>query len=133
VIGRRRRPDPPARAVLGAVAVGRIAIGVTGLLAPGPVLRSLGFDGDDPGGRTLSRMTGARDFGFAALTFAALDDPAALRQAALITGAADAVDCAAMGAAAARGAGQVPTLVLSSLAGAGAAVLSAWAADRLRA
>jgi len=131
VIGRRRQPDPLARAVLGSVAAGRIAIGVTALLAPGPVLRSFGFDGDDPGGYTLSRMTGARDLGFAALTFAAYEDSTALRRAALITGAADAVDCAAFGSAAARGAGNGPFLVLSSLAGAGAAVLSAWAAARL--
>ena len=128
---RRREGDPKAEAILGAIAAGRIAIGVTALLAPGPVLRSFGFDGDDPGGRTLSRMAGARDLGFAALTLAARGDAEALRRAALITGGADAVDCAAFGAAAARGEGLFPTLVLSSLAGAAAAAASAWAAQRL--
>ena len=128
---RRGQPDSLTEAVLGAIAAGRVAIGVTALIAPGPVLRSFGFDGGDPGGRTLSRMTGARDLGFAALTLSARGDSAALRRAALITGAADAVDCAAFGSAAARGEGRVLTLVLSSLAGASAALASAWAAQRL--
>jgi hypothetical protein len=128
---RRRRPDPGADAVLTAIAAGRVGIGVAALLAPGPVLRAFGFDGDDPGGRTLSRMTGARDLGFGLLTLGARGDSEALRRAALITGAADAVDCAAFGAAAARGEGLASTLVLSSLAGAGAAVGSCWAASRL--
>ena len=128
---RRRKVDPAAEAVLGAIAAGRIAIGVTALLAPGPVLKSFGFDDGDPGGRTLSRMTGARDLGFAALTLTGRGDPEALRRAALITGAADGVDCAAFGAAAMRGEGRVSTLALSSVAGAAAAAASAWAAQRL--
>jgi hypothetical protein len=127
----RRRPDPLGRAALGAIAGGRVVIGVGALLAPGKVLRSLGFDGGDPGGRTLARMAGARDLGFAALTLAAFGDREALRLAALITGAADAVDCAAFGANAVRSEGTVPTLFLSSLAGAAAATLSVWAAKRL--
>jgi hypothetical protein len=128
---RRRRPDPLSRAALGAIAAGRVAIGVGALLAPGRVLRSLGFDGDDPGGRTLARMAGARDLGFAALTFTGFGDRDVLRRAALITGAADAVDCVAFGAVAVRSEGTVPTLVLSSLAGAAAAALSVCAAERL--
>jgi hypothetical protein len=128
---RRRRPDPLSRAALGAIAGGRVAIGLGALLAPGPVLRSLGFDGGDPGARAVTRMTGARDLGFAALTFGSFAEREGLRRAALITGGADAVDCAAFGAAAARSEGTVPTLILSSLAGAAAAALSAWAAERL--
>ena len=128
---RRRKPDPRADALLVAVAVGRVAIGVTGLLAPGPLLRSFGWNGADPGGRTLSRMTSARDLGFAALTLSARGDPDALRRAALFTGAADAVDCAAFGTALARGDGRAAPLALSSLAGAGAALASAWAAQQL--
>jgi hypothetical protein len=126
-----RRPKPRGKALLGAIAGGRVAIGAAALLAPGPVLRSLGFDPDDPGARALTRMTGARDLGFASLTFAASGDREALRRAALITGAADAVDCAAFGVVAVSGEGPVPTLVLSSLAGAAAAALSAWAAEQL--
>ena len=128
---RRRRPEPLSQAVLGAIAAGRIAIGAGALLAPGVVLRSLGFDPDDCGARTLARMTGARDLGFAALFVAARGDRHALRRVALISGAADAVDCAAFAAAAAGREEAVPTLVLSSLSGAGAAALSAWAAQRL--
>jgi hypothetical protein len=128
---RRRRPDKLGQAVLGAIAGGRVAIGVAALLAPKPVLRLFDFDGEDLGGQTLARMTGARDLGFAALTLAARRDREALRRAALITGTADAVDCAAFGAAAARAEGNVAILVLSSLAGAGAAALSGWAAARL--
>jgi hypothetical protein len=127
----RRRPDPLSRAALGAIAGARVAIGLGALLAPGRVLQTLGFDSGDPGARTLARMTGARDLAFAALTFTALGDREALRRAALVTGAADAVDCAAFGAVSIRSEGTVPTLVLSSLAGAAAAALSAWAAERL--
>jgi hypothetical protein len=76
-------------------------------------------------------MTGVRDLGFAALTLVARNDRDALRRAALISGAADAIDCAAFGAVAVRREGAVPTLVLSSLSGAAAAVLSAWAAELL--
>ncbi len=126
-----RGPEPRWVALLGAIAAGRIAIGTGALLAPGAVLRSLGFDPDDPGARTLARMTGVRDLGFAALTLVARNDRDALRRAALISGAADAIDCAAFGAVAARREGAVPTLVLSSLSGAAAAALSAWAAERL--
>ena len=101
---------------------------------PAPFFDHLDLTPATFGARTLARMTGVRDLGFAALTMVARERPRdALRRAALISGAADAIDCAAFGAVAVRREGAVPTLVLSSLSGAAAAVLSAWAAERLSA
>ena len=128
---RRRRADPLAERVLLGIAAGRIAIGIAGLAAPRPVLRALGFDSSDPGGVTLSRMTGARDLGLAAITLSARRDADALRRAALAAGAADSVDCAGFAVAAARGETNAAAGALSALAGAGAAAVSAWAATRL--
>ena len=72
--------------------IGRIAIGVGMLAAPGPSLRLLGFGELSTATTTVSRIAGIRDLVLGVVTLAALDDRERLRTATLANAAADAGD-----------------------------------------
>lgn len=126
---RRGKIDPLARQVLLEIAAGRTAIGVAAATAPGLALRALGFPADG-GGQTLARIGGCRDIALGALTLAAGGDRARLRAAGTAAAAVDAGDAVAF-ALAARDPGLRRGGIGSSLAGAGAAAIGAWALRRL--
>ncbi len=131
MIGRRKGPDPPARAVALAIAAGRIAIGAGVLLAPRAALRVLGFPRTDASGRALAKLAGGRDIALGALALAARDDRAALRGACLAGIAADAGDALTLGGAAARGEQLGHAGTVGAASGAAAAVAGTWALNRL--
>jgi hypothetical protein len=127
----RRRPklDPLARQLLLEIAVGRIAIGVAAAAAPGPSLRKLGFPASG-GSQTLTRIAGGRDIALGLLTLAARNDRGRLRAVGTAAAGIDVGDTVAFALAA-----RDPALrrggIGSSLSGAAAAVLGAWALQRL--
>ena len=86
-----RKPDPAARQVLQLIGAGRIGIGIVALLATGPALRLLGFREPSAEARVLARMAGGRDLALGVLTLAAAGDRRALRAAALLGAAVDAL------------------------------------------
>lgn len=130
MIGRRRKPDPPARTAVLGIAAGRIAIGVGALLATRPALKVLGFEASDTSARALTRIAGGRDIAIGVLTIAARDDRRALRD---VTAAAAGVD---LGDAICFGiAGRDPAAgraaVQGIVSGGAAAIVGAWAVRRL--
>jgi hypothetical protein len=108
----------PRRAA-GALAVGRIALGVAVLGAPEEVTsRWLGGHARHPIVRYLARSLGVRDVALGALALASLRDGSSAAQAQLACAAADAVD--ALATVAARS--ELPALgALGTVAVAGAA------------
>jgi hypothetical protein len=122
-------PDPVVRALSAGNGVGRIAIGLGMMLAPGRALAVLGFPEAGEGTMVIGRIAGVRDIVLGLGTVLALRDHSRLRAANLANASADAGDALtftlALGgegdAAARRGlAAAVP-----------AALASLWAARRL--
>lgn len=126
----RARIDPLAQQATTAIAVGRMALGVSALLAPRPALKALGFPETDGTSVALTRLVGTRDIAVALLTLAARDDLGPLRTATAVSAAVDAADALALGLAgrdpAARRAGTV-----GILSGGSAALAGLWAWRRL--
>lgn len=128
----RGRPqiDRIGRDTVLAIAAGRIGIGVGALLATKPALRALGFPPTDSAAASLARVAGSRDIALGLLAFAAREDRAAMRTAAIIAAAVDATDAVAFAAA-----GRDPQLRRASfsgaLSGSAAALAGAWAWRRL--
>jgi hypothetical protein len=83
--------------------IGRIAIGVGMLAAPGGSLRLLGFSDVTSATATVSRIAGVRDLVLGVVTLAALDDRERLRAATLANAAADAGDTIAFALASEAG------------------------------
>lgn len=127
---RRAKMDPKARQLALAIGAGRMALGLSILLATRPALRKMGFGATDASGEALAKLGGGRDLALGAMTLAARDDRLALRTAILVSGACDAADAVALGLAAGRpetrqaGLGGV-------IAGSGAAAACLWAGRRL--
>jgi hypothetical protein len=94
---RRKRIDPLARQSATAIAAGRMALGLSALLAPGPALKALGFSEIDGTSVTLTRLLGTRDVAVALLTLAVRDDPGRLRTATAVSAAVDAADALVFG------------------------------------
>lgn len=94
---RRRRIDPIARQLALEIAAGRIAIGVSALLATQPALKALGFTQIDHANVALGRMAGGRDLALGLLAIAARNDAATLRTAVLAGAAVDAGDAIVFG------------------------------------
>jgi hypothetical protein len=126
----RARIDPIAQQATTAIAVGRMALGASALLAPGPALKALGFSEIDGTSVTLTRLLGTRDLAVGLLTLAARDDLGSLRTATAVSAAVDAADAVALGIAgrdpAARRAGTI-----GILSGGSAALAGLWAWRRL--
>ncbi len=129
-MGRGRKMDPKARQLALAIGAGRVAMGLSILLATRPALIRMGFGATDASGEALAKLGGGRDVALGAMTLAARDDRQALRTAILVSGACDAADAVALGISARRpetrqaGIGGV-------IAGGGAAAACLWAWRRL--
>lgn len=127
---RRRKIDPLGRNAVLAIAAGRIGIGVGALLATKPALRALGFPPPDSAADSLARIAGSRDIALGLLAFAAREDAAAMRTAALVAAAVDAADAFAFSLA-----GRDPQLrragVSGAVSGSAAALAGVWAWRRL--
>jgi hypothetical protein len=121
---------PSPRAVVLAVAAGRLGIGTGILAARRPALRALGFGKTDGAGETLATLAGSRDVALGLLPFLLQDDRRALRTAAILAAAVDASDALAF-AAATRRPGLGRAGVSGMLSGAAAALAGAWAASKL--
>lgn len=121
---------PSPRAVVLAVAGGRLGIGVGILLARRPTLRALGFGETDGAGETLATLAGSRDVALGLLPFIVHSNPAALRTAAILGAAVDAGDALVFAAATRK-----PELRRAGasglLSGGGAALAGLWAWRRL--
>ncbi len=89
------------RTRVAAMAIGRVAIGATALLAPGPSSRLLGYprEQDSPTARLMGRMFGVRDFALGALVWHVRDDPTHSRYVYKLNAWVDIGDAAAMAAA----------------------------------
>jgi len=124
-------PDPLARAMVLAVAAGRLAIGAGALLATRRALGVLGFD--RPGGATvaLARLAGGRDIALGLHALAAGSDRRRLREAAALGAFVDAGDAFAFAAALASRDGIDRTAALNAPLGASAALAGVWALKRL--
>lgn len=118
------------RAVVLAVAAGRLGIGVGILAARRPTLRALGFGETDAAGETLATLAGSRDVALGLLPFVLRGDRRALRAAAILGAAVDAGDALAF-AAAMRRPGLARAGVSGVLSGGGAALAGLWAASKL--
>jgi hypothetical protein len=127
---RRRKPDPPARTAILAIAGGRIAIGVGAVLATRPALKILGFEASDTSARALTRIAGGRDIAIGLLTLAARDDRARLRETAAVAAAVDLGDAICFGIAG-RDPAAGRAAVQGILSGGVASVVGAWAVRRL--
>lgn len=121
---------PSPRAVVFAIAAGRLGIGVGILAARRPTLRALGFGETDGAGETLATLAGSRDVALGLLPFVLRGDRQALRAAAILAAAVDAGDALAFAAAT-----RTPELrragVSGVLSGGGAALAGLWAWRRL--
>lgn len=121
---------PSPRAVVLAVAAGRLAIGVGILAARRPTLRALGFGETDGAGATLATLAGSRDLALGLAPFVLRGDRRALRAVAILAAAVDASDALAF-AAAARRPGLARAGVSGVLSGGAASLAGAWAASKL--
>lgn len=127
---RRAKMDPKARQLALAIGAGRVAMGLSILLATRPALRKMGFGATDASGEALAKLGGGRDLALGAMTLAARGDRQALRTAILVSGACDAADALSLGLSAGKpetrqaGIGGV-------IAGSGAAAACVWAWKRL--
>jgi uncharacterized membrane protein YeaQ/YmgE (transglycosylase-associated protein family) len=112
------------------LALGRIAIGVVSLLAPGLVARTMtGRDRSGGGTSLFAGMVGARDFGLGLGTLKALDRGAPVRGWLEASALVDGIDVAACLLARHH----IRTSVLPGVVGlaAGGALLSAWLSRQL--
>jgi hypothetical protein len=119
-----------ARDVAVGLAVGRIAVGVASLVAPGVVGRAMmGSEGDSGGMRCLFRVVGARDLALGIGVVAALDRRAPVGGWLRASAVADGLDAA--GTLLARR--HLRPTVFPAAAGAatGGALLSVWLAGQL--
>lgn len=123
--------DSLARALVLAVACGRIAIGVGAFFATRRALGALGFNEPSGAAVALARLAGGRDMALGLHALAIRDDRDALRQAAAIGAAVDAGDAIAFGTALATRDGIDRTAALNAPLGAGAAAAGLWALRRL--
>jgi hypothetical protein len=121
---------PSPRAVVLAVAAGRLGIGVGILAARRPTLRVLGFGETDRSGETLATLAGSRDVALGLLPFVLRDDRRALRTVAVLAAMVDTGDALAFGAATKRP-GLARAGVSGAISGAAAALAGAWAASKL--
>lgn len=83
------------------MATGRIAIGATAVLAPGPGSRLLGYpvEQDLPTARLMARLFGVRDIALGALVWRTRDEPSLARYVYRLNAWVDAGDAAAMAVA----------------------------------
>lgn len=121
---------PSPRAVVLAVAAGRLGIGAGILAARRPTLRALGFGETDAAGETLATLAGSRDVALGLLPFVLRGDRRALRAVAILAAAVDASDALAF-AAAARKPGLRRAGISGVLSGCAAALAGLWAWRRL--
>jgi hypothetical protein len=121
---------PSPRAVVLAVAAGRLGIGVGILAARRPTLRALGFGETDGAGETLATLAGSRDVALGLLPFVLRGDRRTLRAVAVLSAAVDAADALAF-AAATRRPGLGRAGASGALSGGAAAFTGAWAASKL--
>jgi hypothetical protein len=109
---------------------GRVAIGLTSMLAPGAVARAMmGPDGESRGKRLFLRVVGGRDLALGLGVLAALDRPAALRgwlQAGAVVDLLDAAVCVL-----ARDHLRPSVFPAAAGAAASGALVSAWLAEQL--
>jgi hypothetical protein len=77
--------DPKARQLALAIGAGRVAMGLSILLATRPALQRMGFGATDASGQALAKLGGGRDVALGAMTLAARDDRQALRTAILVS------------------------------------------------
>jgi hypothetical protein len=87
--------SPDVRALSLVSAGGRMAIGLSLLLAPELSLRALGFSEDTPATTAVARIAGVRDFVLGAVALGALEDRERLLTATIANTTADAGDAAA--------------------------------------
>jgi uncharacterized protein DUF4267 len=121
--------EPDVRAWSLASGLGRIAIGVGMLAAPGPALRALGLTEVSPATVAVGRIAGVRDLVLGVATLAALQDRDRLRAATLANAVADAGDTLAFGLA--LGTPERTAGSLGIAAALPAAVAGLWTAWRL--
>jgi len=128
---RQRRNDPLARQVVLGIAAGRIAIGVSALVATRPALRALGFTEADARVESLGRIAGGRDIAIGLLAVAAREDRRSLRRAVLAGAAVDATDAIVFGSLAAADPDARRAGVIGAASGAAATIAGTWAWRRL--
>jgi len=126
--------DSSVKAMAGALAVGRVGLALTLLLAPEMALRSLGFRRLSPTTKALARLAGVRDLILGAEACAALlaSDRGRLRRSSLAAAAADAGDVLVFGSALAAGDETAPVGRAGVAAAAPAALAGLWVAMRAR-
>jgi uncharacterized protein DUF4267 len=86
---------PDVRAFSLVSGAGRVAIGLSLLIAPEQSLRLLGFSEVTPATKAVARIAGVRDFVLGGVTLGALDDRERLLSATVANATADAGDSAA--------------------------------------
>jgi hypothetical protein len=123
------------RAVAGALALGRVGLGLTLLVAPRLALERLGFRGVSPSTVAVGRLAGARDLIIGAQGCAALfaREPGRLRRASLAAAAADAGDAAIFASSLAAGDETAAADRIGTAAALPAALVGLWVALRARA
>lgn len=86
--------SPLLQAVVAAMGLGRIALGLAPIVAAGPASRLLGFPAahDNPTARAMARLFGVRDIGLGVLAFYAIAHPETASFLFLFNGAMDAGD-----------------------------------------
>jgi hypothetical protein len=113
-----------------AIAGGRVALGLSVLLAPAPGLRALGFPEADSTGRTLAQLVGTRDIALGLVTMSVRDNRSALRAATAVSAFVDAGDALLFSLAgrdpAARRAG-----LIGAVSGSAAALAGLWVHRRV--
>ena len=122
------------RAVAGGLALGRVGLGLTLLVAPRLALERLGFRGVSPSTEAVARLAGARDLIIGAQGCAALlaRDPSRLRRASLAAAAADAGDAAVFASSLAAGDETAAAGRIGAAAALPAALAGLWVALRAR-
>jgi hypothetical protein len=122
------------RAVAGALALGRVGLGVTLLLAPKLALERLGFRRVSPTTAAVARLAGARDLIIGAEGCAALlaREPRRLRRASLAAAAADAGDAAIFASLLAAGDETAAAGRIGTAAALPAALAGLWVSARAR-
>ena len=115
-------------ALLGAA---RIGIGASVWAAPGPSVRALGFDPDNPQVMSLARLAGTRDLVLGGAAVACADDGPAAATMTRLNAAVDALDALAFGIALVRRQGIDRAGLVGSLSAAAAAAFGLALASRL--
>ena len=125
------KPDELARAMVLAVAAGRVAIGAGAFFATRKALALLGFE--QPGGAAvaLARLAGGRDIALGLHALRAGSDPERLREAATIGAFVDGGDAIAFAAALVSRDGIDRTAAMNVPIAGSAVVAGIWALRRL--